>query len=779
MRYVSLSHLFRSAFRSRIFALVNIFGLAFGLAIAMFLLIYLQFEFSYDKHFTDANRIYRVLSVIGKDGEQTLPFCFRDFVYRLRQEVPEVEAVTQLSDQGVINFSADNSEYMGIKVYQVDSTFFRIFDFKPVYGQLEKALDLKDNCVITRTTSERYFGKGVDPVGKSLTVFGAGKISQIAAVIEDVPQNTHFNFDILIRLPEGKWNYLSYYTYVKFKPGIDKVVGVEKCNALCKLMLEERVAPWVEGKYNGITEPLTDIHISTQADFDLSNTASKTNLIFIVLIVIFVLGIAVSNFTSLYIIQGEQKALEISVRKTNGADRLAIVGLLFKETFLVTFCAFVLSLGLFYGFSSRFAEFLDFHWPQNAGLNWEMGVEFLILFLFLGLVVGGYPAYYLSKFNPRELIQKSDVRKYRLTAASVVIQFSIVIFCISALFVIWRQLDYVKNLSLGFHPENILEVRVDFPYSKVQGIRSELMQYPFIEQVAFGNGNPMEGNKPVTIRRTDQSMDEVARVYGQFVGPAYLKLYEIGFLEGHDFEFGVDTTRKVILSESAVKSLGFKDNPIGQQIYYMGEKPWTVIGVVNDILVSAHKKVEGCVYTSHVNYYYYLSVKFTPGNYAAARNLMLEVLDKYYKIPFSPLLTTDKIQQLYHQDRVTSRILTCGTVLAIILALLGLLALTAFVATQKRKEISIRRVLGARVDEIIYGLNCYIIVRILPAIPIGIGASYYAMNQWIRNFEYAKPLSWWLFALAVLVTLGITVFTIFYQSWKAASANPVDALKGE
>lgn len=781
MNYLSyLSRLFRSAFKFRFFTSINIFGLAVGLFITMFLLVYLQFEFSYDKHFKDADRICRVLSVTGENGDEIQPGCSGDLAHRLMRDVPEVEVATRLLNSGVINFKSEDSGQMGIRVYEVDSAFLQVFDFRPVYGQLEGALSMLGSSVITRTTAERYFGKGVDPIGKTLTVYGAGNICQIAAVIEDVPADTHFKFDILLLRPSDRWGGFGYYTYLKFKPGMDIESGITKCNRVNRELLEETQGLWRKGKYGGITEPLTDIHVFTRSAYDLTPTASMYNLIFVVLVVIFILGIAISNFVSLYIIQGEQKALEISIRKTNGASRTEIIRLLFGETFLVTLMAFVLAVGLFYGFSARIATLLDFHLPENTGMTWELWGEFLLLFIVLGFVVGGYPAYYLSKFSPKALLQKSDVRRYRLTATSVIIQFSVVVFCVSSLFVIWRQLDYVKNLSLGFQPENIIEVRVDIPYKYYKVVKTELLQYSFIQDVTVSYGNPMEGSYHVPVRRLDQGRDELTWVNGQRIGPGYLEFYKINLLKGHDFMQDVDTNRNVILSESAVRSLGLKDDPVGQKIYYAGGEPWTVIGVVGDVLASAHRKVEGGLYTSNDSYYMHLAVKFDPDKYMEARQLLLNALDRYYPgLPFAVVLTTDKVQKQYAQDRVTSSILMSGTVLAVVLALLGLLALSAFVSQQKRKEISVRRVMGAQVNEIVYGLNRYILVRVIPAIPIGLILSGYAMNRWIQNFEYAKPLSWWVFALAVLTTLGIVLLTIFYQSWRAANMNPAEALKGD
>lgn len=770
----------RTAFRNKGLTFINIFGLGTGLAVALFLLVYLQFEFSYDRHFRDADRIYRMLSVWKESGEnENYPINLGVLASTLVKEVPEVETASRLYTWGTMDLKYENGEMASVKGYMVDSSFLDIFSFTPVYGNLKEALNNPKTCVITRSTADRFFGVGSDPVGKSLQ-YEARKISlEVKAVIEDIPQNTHFQFDLLTKLPEFGWGGLEYYTYLKFRPGTDRAAAVEKCNKINTDFLTNRFGKY-GASFESIAEPLTELHTATRASSDLSVPVSKANLIFIIVVTLFILAVALSNFISLYIIQGEKRATEISVRKTNGAERRTIVGMLFAETTLVTSLAFALAVVLYYAFAGIFAGLINFNMPEEIGVTGSMWGCFVLLFILVSLIVGGYPSYYLSRFSPVELIRKTTVRKYKLTAASVVIQFSVVIFCISALFVVWRQLDYMKKMPLGFNPDNVLTVEMGCNIRTYEGIRSDLLQYPEIVDVAMGQGHPFSGCSGQGLRRTDQTDKETVSIDERRSGPGYFRTYEIPILEGRElkYENGTDSDG-ILLTETTLAALGLQD-PVGKKVIFNGTL-MTVVGVVKDIHYgSAREKIGRLVYTAYSPYSSVLGVRYQPGEYQQARAHVAEIMKKHFGgLPYAVVQLRDIGDNMYRQDEITSRILMSGTVLAIILALLGLVALMGFVAHQKRKEISVRRVLGAQVGSVVYDLNRYILVRILPALPVGVGVSYYVMYHWLQNFAYATELSWWLFGGALLLTFVIVLLTILYQSIHSAMANPVDALKTE
>ena len=779
--------LFRSAFRNKGLTLINLSGLALGLAAAMFLLVYLRFEFSYDTHFRDADRIYRVLTVGNQEEKENIrPGNLEKLASSLVREIPEVETATRLFVWGKLEFKNKKGEKVTIPTYLVDSTFLHIFNFSAVYGNPLTALNEPGKCVLTRRIAERLFGAGVNPVGKTLVkedlrnsrslLSSSVAVLEVAAVIENVPANTHMQFGLLTKLPDFGFGGFEYFTYYKLRAGVDAKQAVKKCDAL-NTHLIETIRPEWRGK--SMSEPLRSIHVFTPSAWDLTPTVNRSNLFFIILVTLFVLGIAVCNFISLAVVQGEGRALEISVRKTHGAGRGKIVALLFGESFLITGIAFVLSLVLYHSFSAYLSERLGFHMPQEESGRMIWG-WFILLFLGISLVAGGYPAYYLSRFHPSELIRNSVVRKYRLTVTSVVVQFVVVIFCVASLSVLQKQMDFIETLPLGYEPDNILTARL--PVDRLSPVHlQELSQYPGITAVTQGDGVLVGNRSKHVVYRQGQKEEEGTIVHMQAVGSGYLKLYRIPILNGRDFYEDIRTdSANVILSESAAKALKLGEYPIGEKIIFRGS-PYTVAGIAGDIYFSSlHKKRENVVYTVSIPYASIVSVRFEPGKYATARESLSEFMKtRFGENPESVQLIGDLIKYQYRQDQITARILTSGTLLSIVLALLGLGALMGFVARQKRKEIGIRRVLGAQVSEIVFDLNRYVVVRILPAVPFGIALSYYVMSRWLTNFAYTVSLDGWLFAWALFLTLVLVVFTLLYQSVRAATANPVDALKNE
>lgn len=788
--FSNFSQQFRSAFRNRLIGLLHVSGLGIGLAVALFLLVYLNFEFSYDTHFPDAERIYRVLTEVGINGKMSVhPNNLDDLASALEKEVPEVEMTGRLLNWGNIRLHCEGGERVNVPVYLVDSTFLRIFRFPVVYGDPLTALNEPGKCVITRRMSERFFGIGFNPIGKLLEskeiqasnwdfTRGMGEM-EVAAVIEDIPANTHFQFDLLTKMPDSSLGGFNYYTYFKLHSGVDSGKALEKCNALNRRLLGAYFLN-SESRFESWTEPLRSIHVFTRAEQDLTPVANRTHLFFIALVTLFVLGIAISNFISLSMMQGEKRALEISIRKTNGAGRKEIMQMWFGESFLVTLAAFILSIVLYQALVGSVVKWLDFPLP-----SWEispaMGMYFILLFLGIAFLAGAYPAYYLSRFRPSDLIRKSAVRRYRLTTASVIVQFSVVIFCVASLLIMERQLDFVKRMPLGYEPENVLTFNLPSQRLSYETLQAELLKYPEIREVAQCDGLPVGRNSLQSIQRWDQQGNESISVDEKRVGRGYFGLFKIPILQGRDFSDAIEADSfAVILSESAVRSLELGDDPVGKKIRFRNQ-PYTVIGVARDIYYSSlYKKIGDLIYTTGFGIYPTLAVRFEPEKYAEARRDLLSFLkERFFGEPVSLQLTEDLIRQQYRQDQIAGRILTCGTSLAILLALLGLMALMGFVAGQKKKEIGIRRVFGARVEEMVRNLNFYVILRILPAVPIGLSMSYWFISRWLTRFAYTIPLSGWWFILALAMTLGLVMSVLFYQCFRIATANPVDALKNE
>lgn len=775
------SRLFRSAFRNKGLTIINIIGLTLAIAVALFLTSYLKYEFSFDKDFKDADRIYRVLSGYTDQEDEsiteTMPINLGALSQRLVDEVPEIQYASRLYDRGSSNIKQADGDLIPLNVYEVDSSFVNIFSFDIISGDAYSALKKPGTCVLTRSSADKLFGTGSDPLDKQID-WGGSKIV-VAAIIQDLPPNTHLDFDVLIPMV-NIWPSIEYFIYYKLHPNADAKSAITKTEEINNFLLAEWLQSFSGYNFFTIVEPLTSVHSLTKAQWDLTPSVNRNNLILILLITLLILVIAIINFTSLYILQGENRSKEISVKKINGAERKNIVRSLIGEITLITSISFVVGIILYVIFARQVMNWTGLNIPMFKGFDSQLWGYFILIFLAIILLSSLYPAQYLSRISASQLMQGGRRRKFRMTVWSVVVQFSIVIFALSSLLVVGKQMKYVHNLPLGFTPDNILITNPGMRGADgFNTLKSKLLQYPEIQEVAASRGAVINDFSGQGIRLMGQAEDANIGVDEKRVGPGFLDIHQIPIIEGSNFSETPEFDRwNLILSESLVKALGLED-PIGKKVMFISTEPYTVIGVAKDIhYSSAHKKIGYLVYSAYNTYYYTLSVRFAEGKHEEAKRAVMGVLNEVYPgVPFDTSLISDLVQKQYEKDNVTYRLLIGGTIIAIIVSLLGLLALSGFVARQKQKEVSVRRVYGAQVDEAIMSLNYFILWRILPAIPIGIVASWFLMKKWLANFAYSIHLSWTIFLLAVVITLLLALITTLFHSIKAATSNPAKVLK--
>lgn len=773
----------RFCFRNKMLTGINIVGLGMGLAVTMFLLVYLGFEFSYDRNFKDADRIYRVLSIWEENGKKEYyPICLRALRVGLIKEIPEVEDVAQLYRWSKIHSKLGSTEKIKNRGYLVDSSFFKIFDFQLVFGKLDGIFNDPQQCVLTQSAAEKLFGKDVDPVGQSLDD-GHRAPCLVVAVVRDMPLNSHFQFDFLQSMDPGVNGYggLEFFTYLKFRENIDITEARKKCDTLNQKLLTNSFGSDGQASFGSVTEPLTSLHTSTLADFDLTPTNKLSGLMFVVLVGVLVLSIALSNFISLFMIQGEKRSLEVGIRKAGGASRERIIGMLLGETFLITFLAFVLGVVLFILLSGWVSGILNIRLPEISWQTGEIWVGGMVLYLVTALCAGCYPAWSLSRYQPAELISKSVVRKYRLTVASVVVQFSIVIFCVSALWIVMKQLDYVMKQPLGYEIGNVACYYVGMSQTQGKSIQAELAKYPFILNVGMCQSAVESTGSGIGILRTDQAANERISADEHRIGVGYLETLGIPLLAGQGFTGNRENDeRNIILSETALRSLQLKEPVIGKKIIRQGLE-FTVIGVAGDTRYgSARVDIGKIVYTSYSDFFFRLYVRFQQGKEKETDEIVRGVLKEYFpEHPIGMSSLSDSIAYNYAQDNVMSKTLKGGVFLTVILALLGLIALCGFVASQKSKEISLRRISGANVTNIITYMVRYVLLRIVPAIPIGIFVSYWVMTNWLNQFKLAIVIPWWIYGMTIAIILFSVAMVVVVKSWKIATANPVSALKAE
>ena len=442
-------------------------------------------------------------------------------------------------------------------------------------------------------------------------------------------------------------------------------------------------------------------------------------ILFMTCIGLLILFIAVGNFVALFMVQGEKRSKEICVRKTSGASRKNIIFLLFKETCGVTFIAFLLAILIYYLFKEFYMNFLSVYIPDVFDLK-SVWFYCIILYLFTSFIAGIYPALHLSRFQPIELIRNSERRKYRLTAASVMIQISIVLFCVATLWIVIKQLKFTIEIPFGYETKNVLFYTVDMQENQVTIIKEELASYPEIISIGASQGGPVYENSGSGFRLADQDESEEISGDEERVGVDYFETLGIPLVDGRLFAGQVvEDYPHVILSESMVKAMHLSD-PIGQSIK-MGQREFTVIGVVRDTRYGSARMLSGNkVYTSYWNKFSRLYVRYQEGQYEKACRSVENALNKYgWGVPITKTHLKDQIAMEYEEEYRLVHMLTLGGILAVFLAFLGLLALYHCVASQKSKEIAIRRIAGADVSHILILMVKRMLIMAIPAVLLG------------------------------------------------------------
>lgn len=776
-----LKQAIKAAFKDRGITLTSILGLAIGLAAAIFLLTHLVFEFSYDSHHSKIDRIYRPISVWTDEGSDPgfHSICLRSLKQKL-ESIPEVEQVAQLYNLGKPVATKTGGEMVALgKTFMVDSSFLSIFDAKLVYGKLGGRSLSPNTIILVRSEAQRLFGDG-DPVGKSLVIDKEPCV--VTAVVEDQPLNTMFRYKVLMGMRPSlieQMGGLELPTYVLFKQGVDFAAASKKCNDVYAKLLTSRFAD-MKATFSSIMEPFAAVHYSTRANYDLVKKVDSVNLVFLIVVVAFLLGIAISNFINLSIIKGEHRAREISIRKANGADRRTIMRMLLLESLLVTTLAFVLGFCLLYLLGDYASSFFDVNLPKKFLLNATFYPWIAAIYIFTVVVSSLYPAVYLSKYSPTELQRNSVKRRHWLTISSVVLQFTAVVFCLISITVVAAQMRYIKSLPLGYSVDGVLTVTMpeSVNQARMAMVIDDLKKNPLVISASASDHYPFAGTSGQNIQKQGESL---GRTIGERRCDAnFFDTYKIRIVDGRGFTGNVasDST-SIVLSQKAVKDLQLK-NPVGTTLLFNG-KPMLVVGVVADIRWGS-ARYEGSVdmYDTGWGTFYYLSIRVNPMRMDEATTYVKSVLERNF--PAAPLTIypgDDWVSDFYSSDRSIFNIIASGGILAILLSLMGLVALSRFVARQKEREMAVRKVLGATILSTVWSMSRYVLVRILPAIPLGFALAYYAMHRWLAAFAIRIDMEWWMFVVAIVITLLLALVIVAAQTFRTAMVNPVSVLRKE
>ncbi|MCY1719262.1 ABC transporter permease [Prolixibacteraceae bacterium Z1-6] len=795
---------FRNLLRHRFYSTINILGLAIGITACILIMLFVQFELSYDKFHEKSERIYRVnLFSVRDDNTNRWPGSSPPLRNTIQDEIPEVEEAVRVSQywQPVMHYK--DKVFNETKWCFADDNFFKIFSASFIYGDPNTALVEPYTVVLTESTAKRYFGNE-NPLGKTLS----RKYNYdwtVTGVIQDFPENSHLKPDFLgsikSRPSNNSLNWLNniLYTYVLLKEGAFNSEVDSKLEDVVKkhvgpFMTQERGESLEEfaakgNQYKYYTQPLTDIHLNTEVIAGPELSVNTSYLIIFSLIAVFILIIACINYMNMSTARSANRAKEVGLKKSLGSNRNKLVLQFLSESVFVTLIALVLAIVLIKLLLPAFNNLMDKQLVFSSVSNLYTIPLLLIFGIVVGVVAGSYPAFFLASFNPLTVINgihKSEGSHGNLRSGLVVFQLIVTIILFSGTFFISKQLNFLQKHELGFNKENLVIIKnAAYLWTKKPSFKSELLEQPGILEVS--NSVDIPGRSKYNSTFFHELPSEARLLSQLWIDEDFLKAYEIKLLQGRFFEKGnPSNANSIVLSEKALKDLNIKE-PIGKKLYKKQkseETTFTIIGIIKDFhLNSLHQEIWPLVLFDDDDAIKsagaFFSVRIAGDIQQNLKNIE-QTWNKYADgQPLDYVFFDEDFGRLYVADVQTRKIVSIFSVLAIFIACLGLLALAAFVAEQRTKEIGIRKVNGARIGQILYSLNQNFIKWVVIAFVIATPIAYYAMNKWLENFAYKTSLSWWIFAVAGLLALGIALLTVSWQSWRAATRNPVEALRYE
>ncbi len=800
----------RSITKEKFFTSIKIVGFAIGIAACLLITLFIRDELSYDKHYKNTDRIYRLVRTVDANGDLIKHVYFQPtFAKALVADYPEIEQSGRLlraeghgtGGKELRRLSDAQSIYEKDFVF-VDQSLLEVLDVPMVGGDMKSALSSPNSIVISKRKADKYFPNG-DALG-NLLILGndTENLFTIGGIMKNPPENTHFDFDFLMTMTgkelwpgeQTDWRSSNYNVYVKVKPNTDilalekKLLDINKkyiFPAFVKNSTEAEAQSAIKNS-RFMLQPVADIHLKSSDIIDNMSHGDISLIWLFGAIAGFILILACINFINLSTAKSANRAKEVGLRKTVGAFKSELIVQFLTESIVFSSVSFVLGtlLGwlLLPYFNSIASKALAIPWNQW----WFLPVLFFSA-LFIGVLAGLYPSFYLSAFQPINVLKgnlSAGSKSGKLRSVLVVFQFTTSVILIIGTLIIYQQMNYILNKELGFDKEQVLVIKgTGVLGDKVQTFKDELIQLPGIKQVSVSDYLPVSGTNQnqMFFSREDKSEGDIS-TDGQLwdVDHDYLETLGINVVEGRNFsrEMASDSTEAAIINQSMVKKLGLND-PLGERIGIYG-RAWIIIGVVEDFHFNSLKSDIGPLLMEIDNSPSLISVKLNSGNMRKSLTSITGVWNTF--VPdqsFRFSFLDQEFAKMYEDVKRTGSIFNSFALFAILVACLGLFALSAFMVEQRKKEISIRLVLGAPFKSIYKLLTLNFLKLILISIIIAIPIGWYIMNRWLEDFAYRIDISWKTFALAGLIALFIAILTISYQSIGAVLIKPLKSLRSE
>ncbi|MHA4807065.1 ABC transporter permease [Flavitalea flava] len=806
----------RNLLKRKVYTLINILGLATGMAVCMLIILFIGHELSYDHFQGNGDRIYRVV-LDRKYPERTTSYAIipSSIGGAIRKEFPEVEAST-----GLIDLVGTGSQFVQIgerifeekKVFSADSNFFCVFNMGLLEGDTATALRKPNAAILNERTAKKYFGSAAAAIGRTFETDGQRQF-MITGICRDWPENSHMQFDMLLSassfpfLKEPNYTGFSTYTYLLVRKNISSFALEAKFPTIIEKYVSGDIArnfgetfPQFLAAGNGYhyyLQPLQQIHLTSDLEAEIKPNGSKRSVTIFGIIAIFILGIACINFINLSTARSVERAKEVGIRKTFGSEKRALILQFLLESVLVSLLSVVLAvllvlvlLPLFNRISGKELSLAGWLDPLRISL-------ILVFALGVGLMAGFYPAFVLSSFQPIKVLKgKFQSNKFgtALRNGLVVFQFAISIILIICTIVVNSQMRYMLGDKLGFRRDHIIEIeRTDLVDSRTRAFRNELSKISGVEAVSGASTLP-GGNGFQGITFQQEGAREPMTGRGIIVDDQFASTLGLELKEGRFFSaaYGLDSL-SVVLNERAVKAMGLKDPVIGSRLNTTSPEfnapngspyTYTVVGVIRDFhFQTLHQAIAPLVFANAAKFRDITPVTSVRIKGEDFRSTILAVEQTWKqfvpKRPFHYSFLDQNLASQYKAEQTIQRLFTIFSFLAIFIACIGLLGLAAYATQQRIREISIRKVLGAHAGNIVVLLSRDFMKLVILSAIVAFPLAWLAMHNWLQGFAYRVTLSWWIFAFAGASALLITLLTISFQAIKAALANPVRTLRAE
>jgi len=802
----------RNIYVQKGYSFINIFGFSLGITCCLLILLYVTHELSYDRFHSKADRIYRVVfnDHWGQSSIGTI-YTAAPVAEGFREEFPEVENATRFmhfrGDQ-VVRFEDKN--FNEKKMLRADANFFEIFDFNIIEGDPATALVDPNTVILTESTAKKYFGS-MPAMGQILTLGEPATPLKVTGIVEDIPENSHFDFDMLVsmagyeRALNTNWLSCFLYTYVLLKEG----ATVESLDAKLPGLYAKYFGPLIEGfmkisweefreQGNDLfytLQPLEKIHLCSHSDNELKPSGSITNLFIFAMIAVFILIIACINYMNLATARATKRAKEVGVRKVLGANRRNLICQFMTESMLFSFIAMVIAIGLIELFTPIFRNVSGVPLTFSIFHSWWIPVGLVLLTVLIGFISGSYPALFLTLFQPVEILRskaKAGKGSARLRSGLVIFQFAISIGLILSTVMVYRQLQYIRDKNLGYNRDNVVIVKNAHRLGQQkESFRQALKTQTDIISTSSCEAIPARGGYNGTFFKAEISdnaydafqISEDDQISCHFEADVdYLKTMGMELVSGRNFSDDMGTDQSaVIINEAAARMFGW-ENPVGKFIYGTGMQnvpKFQIIGLLRDYhLSSLHKLITPVI------------MMRGSGNYIAARiqsdhvpetiRMIENIWNEFApNVPFVYSFLDEEFDALFRAEQRFGKLVGYFSVLTIFIACLGAFGLATFSAEQRTKEIGIRKSLGASISQVVLLLTRDFTRMVALAFILIVPVAWYAMSRWLENFAYRTNISIWVFLFAGIAAILFAWLTVSYQAIRAATTNPVKALRYE